>query len=383
MKRLITAATVIALLAGGCSSGARSDPVGTLTPLGGRIEILAGPDWTLVTEQTELSPGDQVRSDAAGSARLQVSDAGSIELGPSSRVRLGAGGASELMQGAVLAEGSGLSVQIGRAVASPEAGGAFRVDRALSTRIGNYRGVTHLAALGGPIDVPPLTQAIVVAHAVPSLPAPLQVDPHDAWDKRILGSAINVGLDLVDLERRVRSQLGDADAADTFSRALDRRVSAERVQSLMNAHPASPGRVFLSLAVASNLSDAGGVLPVARGILHTLESGASWIVVVAALNASQGNLVTAVAAVLASIPGLLAQGALPSSDPGGTTSPPGGPSPSPSTSPTPPVDPCADGTGEGCQPPPCAEGDSVCETVNGVIDRVGGTGGDGGGPLGL
>ena len=61
---------------GGCAGSKGPDPVGTLTPLGGTVEILRGEAWEAVTESTELAPGDQVQSGEDGSARLQVSDAG-------------------------------------------------------------------------------------------------------------------------------------------------------------------------------------------------------------------------------------------------------------------------------------------------------------------
>jgi hypothetical protein len=379
MKRLATAGVVVALLAGGCSSGSGPDPVGTLTPLGGRIEILAGERWSPVTEQIELAPGDQVRSDASGSARLQLSEHGQIELGHLSRVRMSSVGESELMGGSVLAQGSNLSVQVGRVVARPREDGAFRVERALSTRVGNYRGYTELAALGGPVTVPPLSQAIVVAHAVPAAPSPLQVDPHDAWDRMMLGDAVDIGLELSQLERRVPGELGGADAAQTFALALPNQVTPERIHGLMNAYPATAGRVFLSLAVASSIASAGPVLPVARGILSRLDRGASWIVVVAGLDAVRATLVAAVARILGSIPGLLSQtaGGPPRSP--GTTDPTIEPRPSTTPPTTPPTDdPC--GAGGSTCPAPCADGDTVCETVNQVIDRVGGGGGTGGLP---
>lgn len=374
-KRLIAVAAVIGLLAGGCASVSGPDPVGTLTPLGGRVEILSGTEWELVTEQTELAPGDQVRSGADGAATLQVSDTGTIEVGPSSRVRMGSAGASELMSGSVLAQGSDLAVTIGRVAIRAGAPGAFRVDRALSTRVGTYRGTAAVTALGGSVDVRALRQAFLVAHSVLAKPAPLRIDPRDAWDRRMLGDAVEIGLDLARLERGVGARLSQqGNLAETFARVLPGSVSPGRIRSLIQDHPVGSARLFLSLAVASEAPVAGDVIPTAREILRTLGQGATWIVVVAALDVARNSLLQAIGSLIAAIPGLVPANGSTSIPIGGSGSPDPGPSggPGPTPPPTsPPADPCADGQAEGCPgEDDCAQDDAACEAVDEIVDGV-------------
>ena len=350
---------------GGCAGSKGPDPVGTLTPLGGTVEILRGDAWEAVTEPTELAPGDQVQSGEDGSARLQVSDAGSIEIGPSSRVRLTADG-SELMRGEALAQGSGFGLSLGRTTVIPLETAAFRVDRGLSTTVGVYRGAAEISALGNPVQVEALWQAVVVANAVPTDPSPLVVTPTDPWDQQMLGSAIDVGLRLRRIELGVRGQLDRrVQAAKLVADALPDPMAPKRVRGLIREHAAGPGTVFVALALATQSSARGGVLRTASTILHRLRLGASWIVVVAALDVARPNLLTAIGRILAAIPGLI--------DPTSIgDDPTGGPGPDPD-----PGDPDPPG---GCQgsdcptppttdPPPCPEGDDACATQE-AVDQV-------------
>ncbi|MEX2458247.1 MAG: hypothetical protein WD770_04615, partial [Actinomycetota bacterium] len=326
--------------------------VGTLTPLDGRVEVLHDVTWEAVTEPTELVPGDQVRSDAEGGAQLQLSDTGRIEIGPASRVRMGSAGGAELMLGAVLAEGSGLSVDVGRVTISPLDTSAFRIDRALSTRVGVYSGRARIAAPGGPVTVNSLWQAVVVAQAVPTAATPLRVLPKDPWDRRMLGRAIDVGLSILSLERGVRASVNaQEDSAAAIAEALPAPMAPARVAGLLRAHQLTGSKIFVSLALASQVAKPAGILPVARAIIRRVELGASWIVVVAALDLVRPTLLETVGDILTSIPGLGGgPGGGPSSDP---SQPPddGSPSPDPTDGPTSPPPPPAE----------CAPDDQACE----------------------
>jgi hypothetical protein len=369
-KRLVALLACVALVGAGCSGSSGPDPVGTLTPLSGTVEILRGDAWEVITDPLELAPGDQVRSDEDGAARLQVSDAGSIEIGPSSRVRLKSNG-SELMQGAALAQGSGFELSLGRTTISPMGTAAYRVDRGLSTTVGVYRGVAEISALGNPVQVDALWQAVIVANAVPTDPSPLVVSPTDAWDQLMLKDAIDVGLRLRRIEVGVRGQLDRrARAAQLVAEAMPDPLAPRRVRSLIREHSAGPGTVFVALALASQSASPTGVLRTANTILHRLELGASWIVVVAALDVARPNLLTAIARILAAIPGLIDPDAIVNGSP--TTDSGGGPSPN---DPSPPGG-C---TGDDCSPGPdpspsgCPEGDDACaaqEAVNQVVEDI-------------
>jgi hypothetical protein len=368
MKRLVAAAGVFALVAAGCSTTTAPVAVGTLTPLDGRVEVLRDAVWERVTEPTELVPGDQVRSDAEGGAQLQLSDSGQIELGPASRVRMGSAGGSELMLGAVLAEGSGFSVDVGRVTITPLDASAFRIDRALSTRVGVYSGRARIAAPGGPVVVNAFWQSVVVAQAAPTAVTPLRVVTRDAWDRRMLGRAIDVGLSILHLERGVRASVNaQEDSAAAIAEALPAPIAPARVAGLLQAHQLTGSKIFVSLALASQVAKPAGILPVARAIIRRVELGASWIVVVAALDLAQASLLQTIGDILTSIPGLGGgAGGGPSSDP---TDPPddGSPSPDPSDSPSPSPAP---------SPPPCPPDDQACQIQEDLGDLVPGlTGG--------
>jgi hypothetical protein len=216
---------------------------------------------------------------------------------------------------------------------------------------------------------------VIVANAVPTDPSPLVVSPTDAWDQLMLQDAIDVGLRLRRIELGVRGQLDRrAKAAQLVAEAMPAPLSAQRVRSLIREHSAGAGTVFVALALATQSASPAGLVRTANTILHRLELGASWIVVVAALDVARPNLLTAIARILSAIPGLIDPGSLA----GNPTSPPGG-SPSPGDDPTPPSG-C---TGPDCpkepgpSPTSCPEGDDACaaqEAVNEVIEDI--TGGD-------
>ncbi|HET6770688.1 MAG TPA: hypothetical protein VFH75_03495, partial [Actinomycetota bacterium] len=71
MKR-IAFSLVVAIFGAACGRGAVSSSGLELLPLEGKVEILQGGGWTVVSERTELSRGDQVRSGPDGKARIHL-----------------------------------------------------------------------------------------------------------------------------------------------------------------------------------------------------------------------------------------------------------------------------------------------------------------------
>ena len=272
------------------------------------------------------------------------------------------------MRGEALAQGSGFGLSLGRTTVTPLETAAFRVDRGLSTTVGVYRGAAELSALGNPVQVDALWQAVVVANAVPTDPSPLVVRPTDPWDQQMLGSAIDVGLRLRRIELGVRGQLDRrVKAAKLVADALPDPMAPKRVRGLIREHAARPGTVFVALALATQSSAQGGVLRTASPASSTASRlGASWIVVVAALDVARPNLLTAIGRILAAIPGLI--------DPTSIgDDPTGGPGPDPD-----PGDPDPPGgcQGSDCPTPPDHRPSSLPRGRR----RVRGAGGRGPGP---
>ncbi|HEX2025910.1 MAG TPA: hypothetical protein VHH92_05905, partial [Actinomycetota bacterium] len=198
-KRVLGVA-MAALMAASCArSSDRADDL-RVVPLSGDVHLLDGSDPIPITEETSVDPGEVLGTGPGGRAVVEVGLAGRIELGGQAQVVVDR--TPEVVRGSVLASASPAGLAVRSGDAEVEARGAvFRVDSGLSVIVAVYRGA--VSVLGTGIDeLPALRQAVVVAGgSAPRGAQPLEVDPDHRWDIRLLGAAIDLGLDLVRLER--------------------------------------------------------------------------------------------------------------------------------------------------------------------------------------
>jgi hypothetical protein len=282
----ILAVAVVALVAASCArSSDRADDL-RVVPLAGDVHVLDGEDPIPVSEETSLDPGDVLGTGPGGRAVVEVGLAGRIEVGGNAQVVVDR--TPEVLRGSVLASAapSGLAVRAGDA--EVEASRAvFRVDSGLSVIVAVYRGAASV--LGS--DLQALRQAVVVAGGdVPRGSQPLVVRPYHPWDIRLLGAAIDLGLDLVRLERglgRALPRRGQEDAVvQALAGTIPRSAALEILGRVNAAEAVVAAEVSKAAAVASEVT----VAQVLTEVLDLKGEGAHWIVVAAQWRLPAGPL---------------------------------------------------------------------------------------------
>jgi FecR protein len=279
MRRAIGVA-LIAVTTAACAGSSGESGELLVTPLAGDVRLLDGDDTVLLDEETRVDPGDLLVTGSGGAALLDLGGGGRLELGAQSRVRVDR--RPEVVLGSVLAaaESGGLALRAGGAdIEATDS--VFRVDRGFSVRVAVYRGAAEI--LGSGIGaVPALRQVVALSDgSVPSGPSPLDVRPDHPWDIRLLGAAIDLGLDLDRFQRGLGRTLPAGSQGEAVARVLDGSLTGPVIDSLLEQFAAAESVVAAEVSRAA--ADLRGTsLP---GILDRVadlrEQGAHWMVVAA------------------------------------------------------------------------------------------------------
>jgi hypothetical protein len=295
MRKIPLAIGVAALLAGACArTGPQDVSQPRLDPLEGPVEIVQGGEARLVTEPVDLEPGDLVRTGSGGRALLRFPGSQSLEAAPRAELAVGPSG-PELMGGSALVRSSsGLPVRVGE-IEVKGGDSLYRLDRGVALRVGVYQGGVTLPGSGFEGTVPGLREAVVTAGIVAREPRPLSVDPADAWDTRLLGEAIDIGLDLERLEDGLSRQLPRRGARATLQEVLPEPLSPRRALSMVR--DLSPATGLVASAVATRLAadQAMPALAALGSVVDEVRLGASWTVVMARWEVARGELLSALA----------------------------------------------------------------------------------------
>lgn len=339
MKRVLGLVTMVAVAAAACSGGARpgrDEPL--VIPIEGTVNLLRGDDGEEITEPASLHIGDIIETAEGGRAQVIMPGEQSVELAPQSVVEIQGTNSPALLRGSVLVEAPGsLDLPFGElAVRGEDA--LLRLTRGVSSlQIGVYTGVVQILGSAFDDEIPPLRRLAVIlpTGAVPYGPRPLDIRPNkfDAWDSRILGRAIDIGIGLQQLREGIAAQLPTRGRRAIIEHILPGKVRQGFPPGVFRARPAADVLVAGAVSVTATrpaLSDEVG--RVLQQVLTLRDVGASWIVVAAewALSSSSLGLLARLSGLLvellqgASLAEILAEiGAL--GPPGGATPPGGGP----------------------------------------------------------
>jgi hypothetical protein len=279
MRRAIGVA-LIAVTAAACAGSSGESGELLVTPLAGDVRLLDGDDTVLLDEETRVDPGDLLVTGSGGAALLDLGGAGRLELGPQARVRVDR--RPEVVLGSVLAaaESGGLALRAGGAEIEAS-DSVFRVDRGFSVRVAVYRGAAEI--LGSGIGVIPALREVVALSggAVPSGPSPLTVRPDHPWDIRLLGAAIDLGLDLDRFQRGLGRTLPAGSQGDAVVRILDGSLSGPVIDSLLDQLAAAESVVAAEVSrVVAGLRGTS-LLGILDRVADLREQGAHWMVVAA------------------------------------------------------------------------------------------------------
>jgi hypothetical protein len=270
-----------ALAAGACARSPGEAGSLRVVPLDGEVRLLGHGDPVILEEGTEVDLGDTVATGPQGRALLQLGAAGTLELGSQAQVRVDP--RPEVVRGSVLARAAepGLGVRAGDTEIRAE-GSVFRVDRSFSVIVAVYRGAAEILGSGIGL-VPAFRQATVLTGGVvPRGPQPLSVRPDHPWDIRMLGAAIDLGLDLVEHQRGLTRQLPQREADAAVLRALDGAFPVRKVEEVLRRVDAA-AEALLAAEVSRNAAEvsADPLLQVLDEVVDFRLEGAHWIVVVA------------------------------------------------------------------------------------------------------
>ena len=280
MKRAVTLFVVLA--AGACS---RTPAPGAgelrVIPLGGLVSLMDGGDRSLLEEATTVDAGVSLQTGLDGRARIQLPGGSSFEMAPGAKMLLD-DTQPEVSQGKVLVRTGGEELTLRAGAAEIQASDAvFRVDRQTSVILGVYTG--DAAVPGAGVVVPHLRQTTVLQNgSTPGGFEPLEVDPNDAWDIEFLGKAIDIGFQLLNLERGLTRQLPRGEEEQAVSAALEgdfpRTAIRDAIDELGDA-----ARAVVAAVVAREIEriDGGSRARILSEVVNLRALVANWIVIVA------------------------------------------------------------------------------------------------------
>lgn len=283
MTRTLTLATLLAVAAAGCArSGDSAGDGPRVLPLAGQVTLAQEGESILLEEVTTLEPDAVVATQEGGRALVSLGAGQSVELGPRAEVRLDGFSAPELTRGSILARTSPAGLQVRSGDAELEGRSAvFRVDRGFSTTLAVYRGEASVIG-SGVAPVSALRQATVVAGGeVPRGPRPLEVRLNDPWDIRLLGPAIDAGIELVKLERGLTPQLAGEDGAATVASILADDFPARALGDALEQLGAPEAVIAAEVAREAAELTASPLSSVLQQVSDLRLEGAHWIVVLA------------------------------------------------------------------------------------------------------
>jgi hypothetical protein len=348
----------------------------------GFVELMKpGHSYERVTKPITIRNGDRVFV-RSGAADLRVPDA-ELALREGSEVIVQ--NEPQLLRGDLLVvPSSRLSVRSDRSVY--EVSGAARLSRGFADTAASYVGSTTVRSAGSSLAVPQYRQATVAAIGqVPRRPEPLKYRVDDAWDRRFLADAIDLGIELQSRSDGASAQFRGQGTTPGFYRTLLPQLDAvEPFQASLLDPGRPPGEhiVGAGLALAGRR---GEFLDRWQRIFTFRSEGATWGLVamdegvqrvpglVRSIDEALGR------ARLPGQPGFVALGPSTPASPGGTTTTTSsGPGSTPPTTSRPPT--TAPPT---TQPPPIVTvptpvtglpidpaAEQVVDTINGLLPKL-------------
>lgn len=259
--RSLVLAVAAALLAAGLASVAvtsggdsLSQGEARLSPDGDVEVSLSGAEFTSVTEDVVLVESDRVRV-LAGQAVLELPEGSVAELRSRSQVAVGGddGAVLTLERGDLLMQvGDGTAAVDGETAEVTIGAGAAKLERSASLVAGVYEGSAIVAGQGRSLSIPPLRQAAVVG--VGRLPdeggvRPLQLDEGDEWDRRFLGSVLELDRRLVAFGRGFEAILAPDEAItpSLYQTLLPQLAGTPLTSELLAERSAGENLIGLSL----------------------------------------------------------------------------------------------------------------------------------------
>jgi len=369
-------APVLALVVGlglpACSDGGPGLGEGRLVVQGEAIVRSDGVEER-VTDRRDVGAGDEVEM-VEGTAALELAGDVTLELragrdgGRSSALRMG--DVPELLRGdlLVIARGDDPAEIDAAGTVLEVSGGAARLTRALDVQTGLYVGGLVLRSAAREIEVEELVQVAIPARGLVGAPEPLQLDPADAWDRRILGDVIELSRELDVRSDGFSRQAPAAATEPAFYLTRFDALSESEAQVRLALQRGRPRGEQLIGAAITALGERDSAAVRYDRVFAFRADGASWGVVARREGVSRGPLLELIDRVIGDVGEELAlstpttSGGPPSTAGPPTTAPPTTTAPGgPGTTAPPPTPP---------PPPPPPEEEGPLPTTGTPIDPV-------------
>jgi len=198
---------VILALGAGCSgSKVRSGQAVVDIEKGSRVLIAErGQNLRAAQGRRTVHLGAQVKV-LAGSAAVTLAGGAHLDVRSGSEIELGS--PLSLVAEDLLVTSGDKPVNVAVAGSQVTVDGVARLTRDLAVSVGTYRGNVSLRSAAHVLQVPALRQAEVPSLGVlPAMPAPLDYESTDVWDRRFLGTAIELGEELESRSKGFTNQL--------------------------------------------------------------------------------------------------------------------------------------------------------------------------------
>ena len=228
MRRASSPAVLLAVLAGlpllgACRDSSVHDGEARVEPHGVVQVAKPGEPYVRITKAKTLKDGDRVRV-RSGTAMVKLPK-GELDLRESSTVKVAA--VPELLAGDLLVLPS-KALSVASAGTSARLTGPTRLQYTSSLTIASYEGAADITSAGSKLHVPALRQAAVPALGqLPRTPSPLQYRADDAWDRRFLADAIDLGAELQARSTGATAQYPDQGHTLGFYRTLYPALESE------------------------------------------------------------------------------------------------------------------------------------------------------------
>ena len=197
MKRLGVVLAVLVTLAGsGCSNdNVKAGEVSVVVDPESRVLVAErGAGLRLAEGRRTLHVGAQVKV-LTGSASITLDDGARLEVRKGSEVQVGSP-VSLVAQDLLVTSGT-RPVKVSAAGSQVTVAGVAQVSRDLAVSAATYRGTATLQSAARSLVIPALREAAVPSLGVLRAEAlAIDYDPADAWDRRYLGAAIDLGEEL-------------------------------------------------------------------------------------------------------------------------------------------------------------------------------------------
>lgn len=198
MRRLaaVLAAVVIVLAGSACSDDeVQAGEASVLVDKGSRVMVAErGEDLRPAEGRVTLHVGSQVKV-LEGSASVSLHEGAQLEVRKGSEIQLG--NPVVLVSDDLLVTSGATPLKVAAAGSQFAVSGVARLSRDFAVSGAVYRGSVTLRSAARSLTIPALRQAAAASLGVlPAEPEALDYDPADPWDRRFLGSAIDLGSEL-------------------------------------------------------------------------------------------------------------------------------------------------------------------------------------------